>query len=197
MSDLHQLRGRVGRSNKKAFCCLLSPSINTLTEEARKRLKAIIEFSELGSGFNISMRDLDIRGAGDLLGAEQSGFINDIGYETYQRILNEALQELKDNEFAGLFADEKKDQKVQKWAEDCQIDTDMEILLPSEYVDNITERLILYKDLDNITEEQGIVKFEAMLRDRFGKLQVQTVELLNTVRLTSRNKDHRENYSQK
>lgn len=185
LSDLHQLRGRVGRSNKKAFCCLLSPPLHTLTEEARKRLRAIIEFSDLGSGFNISMRDLDIRGSGDILGAEQSGFINDIGYETYQKILNEAIRELKDNEFAALFKEEEEEaQKHGKnWADDCIIDTDMEILLPATYVDNITERLSLYKDLDNINDEQGIVNFETMLRDRFGPLPTPVVELLNTISL--------------
>lgn len=182
LSDLHQLRGRVGRSNKKAFCYLITPPLTVLTEEARKRMKAIVEFSELGSGFNISMRDLDIRGAGDLLGGEQSGFINDIGYETYQRILNETIAELKENEFAELFHEEN-NKPDRAWTDDCVIDTDLEILIPSDYVDNITERLSLYKELDALTTNEELDKFSEELRDRFGPLPEPTEELVETMRM--------------
>lgn len=182
LSDLHQMRGRVGRSNKKAFCYLLTPSFYTLTEDARKRLNALVEFSDLGSGFNIAMKDLDIRGAGDLLGADQSGFINEMGYETYQKILNEALQELKENEFRDVFEDEI-NAPDHAWVEDCQIDTDLEILIPESYVDNITERLILYKELDSLEKEEDIAQFRLRLEDRFGKLPPQVEALLDTIRL--------------
>ena len=188
LSDLHQLRGRVGRSNKKAFCYLLAPPLTAVTPEARKRLKAIEEFSELGSGFNIAMQDLDIRGAGNLLGKEQSGFIADIGFETYQRILDEALQELKENEFKNLFQEEKKEdlkkQKTeQRFIQDCQIETDLEILFPDDYIPNISERINLYRELDNIGNEQQLQQFEEKLQDRFGTLPQPTKELLNVVRL--------------
>ena len=182
LSDLHQLRGRVGRSNKKAFCYLITPPLTVLTEEARKRMKAIVEFSELGSGFNISMRDLDIRGAGDLLGGEQSGFINDIGYETYQRILNETIAELKENEFAELFREEN-NRPDKAWVDDTVIDTDLEILIPSDYVDNITERLALYKELDGLSTNAELDDFSERLRDRFGALPPQTEELVETMRM--------------
>lgn len=182
LSDLHQLRGRVGRSNKKAFCYLITPPLSVLTEEARKRMKAIVEFSELGSGFNISMRDLDIRGAGDLFGGEQSGFINDIGYETYQRILNETITELKENEFAELFKDEN-ERADKPWTDDCIIETDLEILIPSDYVDNIPERLNLYKELDSLDTEDGLTEFHKRLSDRFGPVPEQTEELIETMRL--------------
>ncbi len=182
LSDLHQLRGRVGRSNKKAFCYLITPPLSVLTEEARKRMKAIVEFSELGSGFNISMRDLDIRGAGDLFGGEQSGFINDIGYETYQRILNETIAELKENEFAELFKEE--NQRADRlWTDDCIIETDLELLIPSDYVDNIPERLNLYKELDSLESETELSEFSARLHDRFGSVPPQTEELVETMRL--------------
>jgi transcription-repair coupling factor (superfamily II helicase) len=188
LSDLHQLRGRVGRSNKKAFCYLLAPPLTAVTPEARKRLRAIEEFSELGSGFNIAMQDLDIRGAGNLLGKEQSGFIADIGFETYQRILDEALQELKENEFSDLFREEKKaDLKKQKteqrFIQDCQIETDLEILFPDDYIPNISERINLYRELDNINNEEQLNQFEEKLQDRFGTLPHPTRELLNVVRL--------------
>lgn len=186
LSDLHQLRGRVGRSNKKAFCYLLAPPLTAVTPEARKRLKAIEEFSELGSGFNIAMQDLDIRGAGNLLGKEQSGFIADIGFETYQRILDEALQELKTHDFKNLFQEEKeegiKKQKTeQKFIQDCQIETDLEILFPDDYIPNISERINLYRELDNIDNEEQLKAFEAKLKDRFGSLPRPTQELLNVV----------------
>ena len=182
LSDLHQLRGRVGRSNKKAFCYLITPPLTVLTDEARKRMKAIVEFSELGSGFNISMRDLDIRGAGDLLGGEQSGFINDIGYETYQRILNETIAELKENEFAELFKEEN-NRPDKTWIDDCVIDTDLEILIPSDYVDNITERLSLYKELDSLSTNTELDEFSEKMRDRFGPLPIQVRELIETMRM--------------
>ena len=187
LSDLHQLRGRVGRSNKKAFCYLLAPPLSTLTTEARRRLRAIEEFSELGSGFNIAMQDLDIRGAGNLLGAEQSGFIADIGFETYHRILNEAIQELKQTEFKELFKDEKADSSQAflnvKFGSDCQIDTDLQLLFPDKYIQSTSERMLLYRELDNQENEEGLVLFEAGLADRFGKLPNESIELIEVVRL--------------
>ena len=187
LSDLHQLRGRVGRSNKKAFCYLLAPPLSTLTAEARRRLKAIEEFSELGSGFNIAMQDLDIRGAGNLLGAEQSGFIADIGFETYHRILNEAIQELKQTDFKELFQDEKEDSSQAflnvKFGNDCQIDTDLQLLLPDKYIQSTSERMLLYRELDNLESEEALVQFEAGLLDRFGKLPPESLELIEVVRL--------------
>ncbi len=187
LSDLHQLRGRVGRSNKKAFCYLLAPPLSTVTPEASRRLRAIEEFSELGSGFNIAMQDLDIRGAGNLLGAEQSGFIADIGFETYHRILNEAIQELKQTDFKELFQDEKEDSsnaflKV-KFGSDCQIDTDLQLLFPDSYIQSTSERMLLYRELDNLESEEALVQFEAGLADRFGKLPKESIELVEVVRL--------------
>ena len=181
LSDLHQMRGRVGRSNKKAFCYLLAPPATVLTSEARQRLKAIEEFSDLGSGFNIAMRDLDIRGAGNMLGGEQSGFISEIGYEMYHKILDEAIQELKETEFSELFSEEIKEKR--KFVQDCQIDTDLEIRLPSDYVNSVTERLQLYKEIDSLVGEEQLVAYEAQLRDRFGPLPKPASELLNTIRL--------------
>jgi transcription-repair coupling factor (superfamily II helicase) len=181
LSDLHQMRGRVGRSNKKAFCYLLAPPATVLTSEARQRLKAIEEFSDLGSGFNIAMRDLDIRGAGNMLGGEQSGFISEIGYEMYHKILDEAIQELKETEFSDLFSEEIKEKR--KFVQDCQIDTDLEIRLPSDYVNSVTERLQLYKEIDSLVGEEQLVAYEAQLRDRFGPLPKPASELLNTIRL--------------
>ena len=182
LSDLHQMRGRVGRSNKKAFCYLLAPPQSTLTPEARKRLRALEEFSELGSGFNIAMRDLDIRGAGDMLGAEQSGFISDIGYDTYQKILDEAIQELKEGEFKELYAEELKEEN-RVFVKDCVIETDMEILMPTTYVNAVDERLRLYKQLNDITTEEELQKFGKNLEDRFGEIPHQTEELIATMRL--------------
>ncbi|MCB0612048.1 MAG: transcription-repair coupling factor [Phaeodactylibacter sp.] len=181
MSDLHQLRGRVGRSNQKAFCYLFSPPMSTLTSEARKRLKTLEEFSDLGSGFNIAMRDMDIRGAGNLLGAEQSGFISDIGYETYQKILEEAIHELKETEFKELFKEELA--RNPQYVRDVQIDTDVEMLIPDEYVSSISERLSLYTELDSLETEEELEAFEAKLRDRFGRIPPQVAELFDGLRL--------------
>jgi transcription-repair coupling factor (superfamily II helicase) len=181
LSDLHQLRGRVGRTNKKAFCYLLAPPLSVLTDEARKRLRAIEEFSELGSGFNIAMRDLDIRGAGNILGAEQSGFISEIGFEMYQKILDEALFELKQKEFKELYQDEKNIN--QEFVRDCQIETDLEVLIPDSYISNISERLVLYKELDSIETEESLLTFQNMLIDRFGPIPIQAQELMNALRL--------------
>lgn len=179
LSDLHQLRGRVGRTNKKAFCYLLTPPLSGLTREARQRLRAIEEFAELGSGFNISMRDLDIRGAGNLLGAEQSGFISEIGFEMYHRILDEAIQELKENEFRDVFEQEEK----KGFVSDCQIETDLELLIPDDYITNIRERLSLYKELDSIESEEVLMEFQEKLIDRFGPLPPQVSGLMNAIRL--------------
>ena len=162
LSELHQLRGRVGRSNKKAFCYLLAPPLSTLTHEARRRLKAIEEFSELGSGFNIAMQDLDIRGSGNLLGGEQSGFIADVGFETYQRILNEAMLELRESEFRDQSAEKRRTATQEKtrhekaYVSDFQIDTDLEIMFPDEYISNISERIRLYKELNEIDSDEAL-----------------------------------------
>lgn len=181
MSDLHQLRGRVGRSNKKAFCYLFCPPLSTLTSDARKRLRTLEEFSDLGSGFDIAMKDLDIRGAGNLLGAEQSGFIADIGYEMYQKILEEAIQELKEGDFKELFQDEL--EKDYKYVRDVTIDTDVEMHIPDEYISNIQERLNIYTKLDKIETEEALETFQKMLRDRFGKIPTPVKELFDGLRL--------------
>lgn len=186
LSDLHQLRGRVGRSNKKAFCYLLAPPLTHVTADARRRLKAIEEFTDLGSGINIAMQDLDIRGAGDILGAEQSGFISDMGYETYQKILKEAIQELKEDEFKTMF-NQNKDIKVfdsnYHYVNDCQIETDFEVLLPDDYIESVSERIHLYRKLDNIEQESELLKFESELKDRFGDLPEPVNGMLEVVRL--------------
>ena len=179
LSDLHQLRGRVGRSNKKAFCYLLTPPLNTLTQEAQKRLRALEEFSDLGEGINIAMRDLDIRGAGNILGAEQSGFINDIGFETYHKILDEAILELKETEFQDIF--DKEEEK--SYVADCTIETDMEVRFPSDYIGSTQERVSLYSELDRTKTEESLMKFTDHLIDRFGPIPKQVNDLLNTVRL--------------
>jgi transcription-repair coupling factor (superfamily II helicase) len=188
MSDLHQMRGRVGRSNKKAFCYLLTTPISLLTTEARKRLKTLEEFSELGSGFNIAMRDLDIRGAGNLLGGEQSGFINEIGFEMYQKILDEAILELRNEHEELALMDVGGSKKFSgvprsRYLNDCNIDTDMEILIPDDYVNNITERLTLYRELDDSKDEEELKRFETRLIDRFGPVPSQALELIHTIRL--------------
>lgn len=179
LSDLHQLRGRVGRSNRKAFCYLLAPPLSVLSDEARKRLRAIEEFADIGSGFNIAMRDLDIRGAGNILGAEQSGFITEIGFEMYQKILDEAMHELKLAEYSDLYAEE----ADTRFVRECQIETDLEILIPDGYIANITERLSLYKELDSLETEEALLAFQEQLIDRFGPVPAETQELLNAIRL--------------
>lgn len=181
LSDLHQMRGRVGRSNKKAFCYFITPPYSAMTDEARKRITALEQFSDLGSGFNIAMKDLEIRGAGDLLGGEQSGFINEIGFETYQKILAEAIDELKEKEFKELYAGT--DHEVKKFVKDTVIDTDFELLFPDDYVNNITERLNLYQQLNTINSEEKLREFEVEIRDRFGELPDQAEDLLNSVRI--------------
>lgn len=182
LSDLHQMRGRVGRSNKKAFCYFITPPFSAMTDEARKRLTALEQFSSLGSGFNIAMKDLEIRGAGDLLGGEQSGFINEIGFDTYQKILSEAIDELKETEFAELYAHEKKDGD-KEYVKDTVIDTDFSLLFPDDYINNISERLNLYTELNNLKTEDELKAFEARLIDRFGELPSQAEDLLNSVRI--------------
>lgn len=182
LSDLHQMRGRVGRSNKKAFCYLLTPPASLLTSDSRKRLAALEEFSDLGDGFKVAMRDLDIRGAGNLLGGEQSGFINDLGFETYHKILDDAIQELKENDFRDLFAVELAE-KAKIIVQDCVIETDLEILIPETYVNNTSERLQLYARLDNIKDEEQLKKFSDELSDRFGEIPAAVHEMINSVRL--------------
>ena len=182
LSDLHQMRGRVGRSNKKAFCYLLTSPLSGLTAEARKRLQTLEEFSDLGDGFKVAMKDLDIRGAGNLLGAEQSGFITDLGFEMYHKILDEAVQELKENEFAALFEEDLKE-KVAVLVQDCTIETDLELLIPESYVSNISERLGLYSKLDGLEKEEELDQFGQMLQDRFGPLPKAVQDLMETVRL--------------
>ena len=180
LSDLHQMRGRVGRSNKKAFCYLLAPPMHSLTPEARKRLIAIEQFSDLGSGFQIAMRDLDIRGAGNLLGGEQSGFISEIGFDMYQKILQEAIEELKETEFKELYAEELKDKDFVK---DCQLETDLEIMIPDRYISNIGERLSIYRDLDNLQSQEKLDELKEQLIDRFGEIPKPTQELFSAIQL--------------
>ncbi|QXP73113.1 transcription-repair coupling factor [Tenacibaculum sp. AHE15PA] len=181
LSDLHQMRGRVGRSNKKAFCNFITPPFHMMTDDARKRIEALVLFSDLGSGLNIAMKDLEIRGAGDLLGGEQSGFINDIGFDTYQKILQEAIVELKENEFKDLYP---VDENVPKeYVKEVQIDTDFEILFPDDYVNSVTERLSLYNKLGTLTEEKELVEFESQITDRFGEYPTQVQDLLDSVRI--------------
>jgi transcription-repair coupling factor (superfamily II helicase) len=182
LSDLHQMRGRVGRSNKKAFCYFITPPESVMTDDARKRINALVQFSELGSGFNIAMKDLEIRGAGDLLGGEQSGFINEIGFDTYQKIMNEAIDELKENEFANLY-EEENDIETKEFVKEFQIDTDFELLFPDEYINNISERLSLYNELGSVKNITELESYEKRLIDRFGALPKEAVSLLNSVRI--------------
>jgi transcription-repair coupling factor (superfamily II helicase) len=182
LSDLHQMRGRVGRSNKKAFCYLLTPPSSVLSSDSRKRLAALEEFSELGDGFKVAMRDLDIRGAGNLLGAEQTGFITDLGFDTYHKILDDAIQELKETDFKELFAEELS-AKAKLIVPDCTIETDLEVLIPDSYINNTSERLQLYSTLDNIKDEKSLLDFRDSLKDRFGSLPDSVEQLINTVRL--------------
>ncbi|MFT5857947.1 MAG: transcription-repair coupling factor (superfamily II helicase) [Flavobacteriaceae bacterium] len=182
ISDLHQLRGRVGRSNKKAFCYLIAPSSVVLTSEAKMRLEALVQFSDLGSGFNIAMKDLDIRGAGNLLGGEQSGFISDIGFEMYQKILNEAIDELRETDFKTLFAERNSDQ-LTTFVRDCVLETDLEVRIPTDYVNNVAERLSLYQDMDNLKGEKELTKFLGELEDRFGPIPQQVEDLAYSFKL--------------
>ncbi|MCG8807336.1 transcription-repair coupling factor [Tenacibaculum finnmarkense] len=181
LSDLHQMRGRVGRSNKKAFCYFITPAYHMMTTDARKRIEALELFSELGSGLNIAMKDLEIRGAGDLLGGEQSGFINDIGFETYQKILQEAIEELKENEFKDLYPTDENTPK--EYVKDVQIETGFEILIPDAYVNSVTERLSLYNDLGKLTKEEELLTFEKQIVDRFGEYPAEVQDLLDSVRI--------------
>ncbi|MDR2691497.1 MAG: transcription-repair coupling factor [Dysgonamonadaceae bacterium] len=183
LSDLHQLRGRVGRSNRKAFCYLLSPPLHLLTPEARRRLQAIENFSELGSGIHVAMQDLDIRGAGNMLGAEQSGFIADLGYETYQKILNEAVLELKNEEFSDLYKDENAVDTGENYVNDTNVESDLELLFPASYIPDDSERILLYKELDGMEDESGVEQFRGKLQDRFGKIPWRGEELIRIVRL--------------
>ena len=182
LSDLHQLRGRVGRSNKKGFCYLIAPSTSVLTSEARKRLEALVQFSDLGSGFNIAMKDLDIRGAGNMLGGEQSGFISDIGFEMYQKILNEAIEELREGEFKELF-EERNSDSMTSFVKDCILETDLEVRIPDDYVNNVAERLSLYQQLDNIKTKEELDEFVSELIDRFGPIPAPVEELILSFRL--------------
>ncbi|UAM98247.1 transcription-repair coupling factor [Polaribacter litorisediminis] len=181
LSDLHQMRGRVGRSNKKAFCYFITPPYHMMTDDARKRIEALVLFSDLGSGINIAMKDLEIRGAGDLLGGEQSGFINDIGFDTYQKILQEAIEELKENEFKELYPTDTS--KPKEFVKEVTIDTDFEILFPDDYVNSITERLSLYSKLGELKTEAELQVFETEIIDRFGKIPTQVKDLLDSVRI--------------
>ena len=182
LSDLHQMRGRVGRSNKKAFCYFICPPYSAMTEDARKRIQALEQFSELGSGFNIAMKDLEIRGAGDLLGGEQSGFINEIGFDTYQKIMNEAIEELKENEFKELYPVEN-NIETKEYVKDLQIDTDFELLFSDEYINNISERLSLYNELGAIKNEEDLQVFQKKLIDRFGPMPPRAIALMNSIRI--------------
>ncbi|MBQ5662837.1 MAG: transcription-repair coupling factor [Bacteroidaceae bacterium] len=189
LSDLHQMRGRVGRGKRKAFCYLLTPPKDALTSEARRRLEAIESFSELGSGMNIAMQDLDIRGAGNLLGAEQSGFIADLGYETYQKILAEAVKELKDDEFAGLLQQDEETTAGNNYVSECLIESDLELLFPPLYVPDGNERILLYRELDSITNDADLRKFHAKMKDRFGQMPRAAEELIRTVSLRHKAKE--------
>ncbi|EAR13863.1 transcription-repair coupling factor [Polaribacter irgensii 23-P] len=181
LSDLHQMRGRVGRSNKKAFCYFITPPYHVMTDDARKRIEALVLFSDLGSGINIAMKDLEIRGAGDLLGGEQSGFINDIGFDTYQKILQEAIEELKENEFKDLYPTD--ETKPKEFVKEVQIDTDFEILFPDNYVNSVTERLSLYNKLSDLKNEEEIQVFETEIVDRFGEIPNEVLDLLDSIRI--------------
>ncbi len=186
LSDLHQMRGRVGRSNKKAFCYLLAPPMSNLSQEARRRLEALETFSELGSGFNLSMQDLDMRGAGNLLGAEQSGFMEDLGFETYQKILSQAVTELKNDEFSDMYQEEiAQGRRINgdEFVDDCTIESDLEMFLPEQYVPSSSERMLLYRELDTINDDDGLERYKANLKDRFGGIPREGLELLQVVPL--------------
>ena len=186
LSDLHQMRGRVGRSNKKAFCYLLAPPLAALNSEARRRLLALETFSDLGSGFNLAMQDLDIRGAGNLLGSEQSGFMEDLGYETYQKILSQAVTELKNDEFQDLYAEEMNEGKQitgDDFIDDCAVESDLEMYFPDNYVPGSSERMLLYRELDNIEKDEDLEAYRQRLIDRFGLVPRQGEELMQVVAL--------------
>ena len=180
LSDLHQMRGRVGRGKRKGFCYLLTPPRESLTTDARRRLEAIESFSDLGSGMHIAMQDLDIRGAGNLLGAEQSGFIADLGYETYQKVLSEAVLELKEEEFADILTDEESDSNT-LLVKECFVESDLELLLPAIYVPDSNERILLYRELDSLNTESEIEAFASRLKDRFGEIPDEAKELMKMV----------------
>ena len=182
LSDLHQMRGRVGRSNKKAFCYFITPPYSAMSSDAQKRIKTIEQFSAIGSGIQIAMKDLEIRGAGDLLGGEQSGFINEMGFETYQKILQQAIEELKENEFKNLYESESNDQ-FKSYVREVQIDTDLEIYLPDNYINIVKERLALYQELSQLKTPKELEEFEAQLTDRFGSLPREAKELMESIRL--------------
>jgi transcription-repair coupling factor (superfamily II helicase) len=186
LSDLHQLRGRVGRSNRKAYCYLVTPERELLTSDARRRLDALTTFAELGAGFQLAMQDLDIRGAGNMLGSEQSGFIADLGYDTYQRILAEAVEEIREelslaSSPDNLFASSPNRNKY--WCNDCQLESDLSLGFPSTYIENIAERISLYRELDSLSDEDALLAYQKRLIDRFGKLPEEAEQLLNVVRL--------------
>ena len=183
LSDLHQMRGRVGRSNKKAFCYFITPPMSALSSDAQKRIQAIEQYAELGSGIKIAMKDLEIRGAGDLLGGEQSGFINDIGFETYQKILKEAIDELKENEYKHLYTEKDEDESNSTFVKEIQIDTDLEVLFPDDYINSVSERLSLYNRLNALNDETELAAFQRDLEDRFGPLPLQADDLINSMRL--------------
>ena len=183
LSDLHQMRGRVGRTNKKAFCYFITDSFETLTSEARKRMEALARYTELGSGFQIAMKDLEIRGAGDLLGGAQSGFINEIGFDTYQKIVAEAIEELKQNEFKSLYQEDATEESTPIYVSDVTIDTDLELLFPDHYINSVTERLTLYRELSELQEETEIAAFKNRLIDRFGPLPEEAEGLMQSVML--------------
>ena len=186
LSDIHQMRGRVGRSNRKAFCYLLAPPKSLLPADARRRLEAVETFSELGSGFNLAMQDLDIRGAGNLLGAEQSGFMEDLGYETYQKILNQAVTELKNEEFGQLYEEDLaqgREVRGDDFVEDCSLESDLEMYFPDNYVPGSGERMLLYRELDNISSDEDLEAYRRRLEDRFGKVPKEGVELMQVVPL--------------
>lgn len=186
LSDLHQMRGRVGRSNKKAFCYLLAPPKSVLTIEARRRLEALETFSDLGSGFNLAMQDLDIRGAGNLLGSEQSGFMEDLGYETYQKILSQAVTELKNEEFNDLYQEDLDQGKVltgDDFVDDCSVESDLEMYFPDSYVPGSSERMLLYRELDCIENDDDLAAYKKRLIDRFGPVPHEGEELMHVVTL--------------
>jgi transcription-repair coupling factor (superfamily II helicase) len=188
LSDLHQLRGRVGRSNRKAYCYLVTPDRELLTSDARRRLDALTTFAELGAGFQLAMQDLDIRGAGNMLGSEQSGFIADLGYDTYQRILNEAVEEIReemlnDPNTSTLFSNTSSGTSSKNWCSDSQLDSDLPLCFPVTYIENISERISLYRELDNLANEEALLEYQKRLIDRFGKLPEEAEQLLNVVRL--------------